>query len=100
VFEDFIGLYKLPGFDTQAVASAILHVLKRRNLNVNDCRGQMYDGAGTISGEIAAVQTKIRQQEARAVHGHFMGHKLELMQFARHDAVWRFFMTFCTRQTR
>jgi Domain of unknown function (DUF4371) len=98
VFEDFIGLYELPGFDTLDVAVATLDMSKRRNLNVNDSRGEAYDGASTMSGDIAGVQVKIRQNEPRAVYGHNIAHKLELNL---QDVMYRvpLFRDFCTRQT-
>lgn len=78
VYEDFLGFYELSGFDAKTITASILDVLRRFDLNVNNCRGQAYDGATTMSGEIGGVQAKIRDIEPRAVYGHCMAHKLEL----------------------
>jgi len=50
VHEEVIGLYSLESTSADMIMSTIEDVLLRLNLKVNNCYGQCYDGASTMSG--------------------------------------------------
>ena len=48
------------------------------NLQLNNCRGQCYDGAATMKGSRSGEATHIMKKESRAVYTHCYGHALNL----------------------
>lgn len=71
--EDFIGLCKV---DSTA-ADAIVKVLKD-NLSINQCHGQCYDGASSMSSRHSGTAVQITSEEPRALYTHCYGHALSL----------------------
>ena len=60
VREDFIKyIHCKEGLSGQNLASVILKGLEELTLNVSDCRGQGYDGAGAVSGHINGCSAHI-----------------------------------------
>ena len=53
--EVVFGLYLLPRFDSETITSAILVLLLRLSISIQDCRGQRYDGAAAMSGQLTGV---------------------------------------------
>ena len=51
-FSEFVGMKRITGGH---IASAILNTLNQLGLSGDNLRGQCYDGARNISGEVAAV---------------------------------------------
>ena len=47
------------------IASAIIFSIENLGLSLNNLRGQGYDGASTMSGERAGVQSRIRERLCR-----------------------------------
>ena len=78
VHEEVIGLYSLESTSADMIMSTIEDVLLRLNLKVNNCRGQCYDGASTMSGCRSGVVTKLSALEHRALYTHCYGHALSL----------------------
>ena len=76
--EKFIGLYKVPAIDANALTKTIEDCLVRMKLSQNECRGQCYDGASNMSGSKKGVATQIADQESRASCTHCYGHTLNL----------------------
>ena len=75
VHEEFIGLYSLESTSAESLVSTIRDVLLRMNLRIENCRGQCYDGASSMSGHKSGVAKKI---ESRALYTHCYGHALNL----------------------
>ncbi len=48
------------------------------NLRIDNCRGQCYDGASSMSGVKSGVATRIMQMEKWALYTHCYGHALNL----------------------
>ena len=48
--EEFIGFYHIPNIFSDTIVSVIKDVQLRMNLSLFKCRGQCYDGAGTMAG--------------------------------------------------
>lgn len=76
--EDFVGLYKVDTICADALVSIIKDTFLCMNLNLNQCRGQCYDGASNMVGPHSSVATQIATQEPHAVYTHCYGHALNL----------------------
>lgn len=79
VHETFLGFYDIPATDSETLFNVIIDALTRFDMKLNKCRGQCYDGASNMSGEITGLQTRIRELEARAYYTHCAGHNLSLV---------------------
>ena len=62
----------------EAIASAILDVLPKWNLNIKDCRGQGYDGASNMSSVRRGTQALLLEECPLAVYTHCRAHCLNL----------------------
>ena len=78
VHEDFYGLYQVDSTKSDEMVAMIRDVLLRLNLSLNKCRGQCYDGARNMSGNLNGVATQIQRDEKRALYIHCYGHVLNL----------------------
>jgi len=56
-----------------------MDVLRRFNLQISACRGQSYDGAANMSGDIKGLQGRISLLEPRAIFVHCYAHNLNLI---------------------
>ena len=56
----------------------IQDILLRLSLQMSSCRGQCYDGAGSIAGCRTGVAMAIQQQEPQALYTHCYGYTLNL----------------------
>ena len=50
-FEDFIGFHQLENIKSNTIVRVIKDILVRLNLNLDNCRGQTYDGAANMMGK-------------------------------------------------
>ena len=78
VHEEFIGLYSLESTSAEYITSVIGDILLRMNLKIENCRGQCYDGASSMSGQRSGVAKRITELEHRALYTHCYGHALNL----------------------
>ena len=77
--EKFLGFVPCKtGVSGEAVANTIQEFLGDRNLSIDDCRGQGYDGAGNIAGRISGVAARIQQINKKAFYVHCNSHMLNL----------------------
>lgn len=60
------------------ITRVIQDILLRLSLQISSCRGQCYDGAGSMAGCRTGVATTIQQQEPQALYTHCYGHALNL----------------------
>ncbi|XP_046862770.1 52 kDa repressor of the inhibitor of the protein kinase-like [Xenia sp. Carnegie-2017] len=61
------------------LASVILKCLNEElNLNIQDCRGQGYDGAGAVAGCINGLAARIKNLNEKAIYTHCFSHRLNL----------------------
>lgn len=63
VHEEFVGLYCLDSTSANSIIATIKDILLRLNLRIDNCRGQCYDGASSMSGVKSGVATRIMQME-------------------------------------
>ena len=75
VFLDFIHLQRATA---QSVADAILGLMSKHDLDVQDLRGQSFDGASALAGEQNETQTIIRRANPLALYTHCRSHVLSL----------------------
>ncbi len=74
----FMGLYVTDSIAAAPLVQIIKDVLLRLNLELENCRGQCYDGAANMRGVRTGVATQIANLEPRAVYTHCYGHALNL----------------------
>ncbi|XP_057291325.1 52 kDa repressor of the inhibitor of the protein kinase-like [Hydractinia symbiolongicarpus] len=65
----------LSGKDLQSVLCKCLEHLK---LNIKDCRGQAYDGAGAVAGYKNGLSARILSLNRKAIYVHCNSHRLNL----------------------
>ncbi|XP_057299418.1 52 kDa repressor of the inhibitor of the protein kinase-like [Hydractinia symbiolongicarpus] len=78
--EDFIRfLHCSEGLSGADLFSTIMKCLKEDlGLDIMDCRGQGYDGAGSVSGHINGLSSHILRLNSKAIYTHCHSHKLNL----------------------
>lgn len=62
----------------EAVAQSLIECLEQHGLDIMDCRGQTYDGAGNMSGKFKGCQKRISNKQPLAVYHHCSSHRLNL----------------------
>jgi hypothetical protein len=72
---DFSALKDLSG---RGISGAILELLSKHGLDMRDCRGQAYDGAGAMAGKENGAAALITDQFPSAVYFHCAAHRLSL----------------------
>lgn len=77
--ELFLGFYATEDTKSATLLKCLLDALCRLNFPIHYCRGQCFDGAANMSGQISGLQTLMRQQEQRALYVHCRGHNLNLV---------------------
>ena len=79
VFEDSIGFAEMEKVDAEAISTAIVTAIRDVGLSMDKLRGQGYDGAIVMSGEVSGVKTRIQQIQPRAFYHHWRAHVLNLV---------------------
>ncbi|KAG2628560.1 hypothetical protein PVAP13_3KG382227 [Panicum virgatum] len=76
------------------VHEAIQSLLTRHHLTLSQIRGQGYDGASNMKGEIRGLETLIMKESPSAYYIHCFAHQLQLVLVAvakgNNDCVWFF----------
>lgn len=78
VFEDPIGLVKVPKTDAETLYSTLRDVCVRCMLPFDELRGQAYDGAACMSGHISGVAAHVKREQKAALFVHCLAHSLNL----------------------
>lgn len=78
VHEDFLALSLLPKGDAETITALIKDFLCRSSLPITSCRGQCYDGASVMAGNVTGVSKRIAEEEPRVVFVHCLAHSLNL----------------------
>lgn len=66
------------GLSGEAVAQTILNTLHELDLPIDDCRGQGYDGAGNMAGQLSGAAARITARQEKAIYVHCNSHILNL----------------------
>ena len=77
--EEFLEFSRCEQINGKAIAREIVRVLEKAGLNIKNCRGQGYDGAGNMASEAIGVQREIKNICEKAVYTHCCGHNLNLV---------------------
>ncbi|XP_049397615.1 uncharacterized protein LOC125861794 [Solanum stenotomum] len=78
VMEAFIGLVHIKDTSALSLKKAIVDVLAHHSLTLSNVRGQCYDGASNMQGELGGLKTLIRQESRSAHSVHCFAHQLQL----------------------
>ena len=78
VHEEFVGLYETENTTADTLTKIIKDVICRLGLDLNDCRGQGYDGASNMSGRLSRVRARISAEYPKALYIHCFCHSLNL----------------------
>ena len=77
--EDFIRfVHCSEGLTGKDLSVVLLNCLDELNLTVEDCRGQGYDGAGSVSGYINGLSAYLLRINPKALYIHCYSHRLNL----------------------
>lgn len=78
VMERFIGIVHVRDTSALSLKKAIVDVLVHHSLSLSSIRGQCYDGASNMQGDIKGLK-KLIKQESRSAHSiHCFAHQLQL----------------------
>ncbi|XP_060182757.1 uncharacterized protein LOC132612659 [Lycium barbarum] len=78
VMEAFIGLVHVKDTSALSLKKAIVDVLAHHSLTLSYVRGQCYDGASNMQGELGGLKTLIKQESRSAHSVHCLAHQLQL----------------------
>ncbi|XP_008181768.1 zinc finger MYM-type protein 1-like [Acyrthosiphon pisum] len=78
IHEQFLGFYKTSHTDSETLANLIKKVLSDSGLDIQNLRGQCYDGAAAMRGSYTGVQARIREENPIALYVHCYAHILNL----------------------
>ncbi|XP_057802841.1 uncharacterized protein LOC131018137 [Salvia miltiorrhiza] len=94
VVERFLGLVHVGDTTTLSLRSAIMSLLVEYSLSPSKIRGQGYDGASNMKGEINGLKTLIRGDTPSAYYVHCFAHQLQLTLVViakkNNECVWLF----------
>ncbi|KAL3639795.1 hypothetical protein CASFOL_014763 [Castilleja foliolosa] len=94
VVEHFLGLVHVGDTTSLTLKSAILSLLVEHSLSPSKIRGQGYDGASNMKGEINGLKTLIMRDTPCAYYVHCFAHQLQLTLVAvakkNNDCGWLF----------
>ena len=77
--ENFLGFVHLgEGLSGEALSKAVLAKIDSLGLNIENCRGQCYDGAGAVAGVRNGCSAHILRINHKALYTHCFSHKLNL----------------------
>ena len=79
ICEEFLEFKKLERTSGVAISTALLDTLRDLNIPLEDCRGQGYDGAASMSSGMVGVLAEIRNHAPKAIYIHCAGHCLNLV---------------------
>ncbi|CAN1165160.1 Zinc finger MYM-type protein 1 [Linum perenne] len=94
VIERFLGISHVRDTKAMSLKTTIESMLMKNGLSISRVRGQGYDGASNMKGEINGLKTLILQESPSAYYIHCFVHRLQLTIVAvaqNHDDVNVFF---------
>ncbi|CAN6554381.1 unnamed protein product [Malus baccata var. baccata] len=76
--EKFLGVQHVSSTTSSSLEEAIERLFATTNLSMSKLRGQGYDGAGNMKGELNGLKTKILTKYPQAFYIHCFAHQLQL----------------------
>lgn len=77
--ETFFGFFELKKHGAADYENSIYKILQSLNLDIQNCRGQGYDGASVMSGIYSGVHQRISSTVSNAPYVHCCAHNLNLV---------------------
>ncbi|XP_033029698.1 zinc finger MYM-type protein 1-like [Lacerta agilis] len=77
--ERFLGFHEFSIKTGEEIATEILEVLERLNLNFQDCVGQAYDNGSNMAGKYAGVQAILKGKNGNCIFSSCANHTLNLV---------------------
>ena len=79
VQEKFLGfLHCKSGLSRKALSEILLAAISELEIDINDCRGQGYDGAAAVSGSKNSMVAHIIKENPKAINTHCFSDRLTL----------------------
>ncbi|KAM2464651.1 hypothetical protein ACFX1W_003848 [Malus domestica] len=78
VIERFVGIQHVTDTTSSSLKDAIDTLSSRNGLSISKLRGQGYDGASNMRGELNGLKTKILREQPCAYYVHCFAHQLQL----------------------
>ncbi|XP_050125550.1 uncharacterized protein LOC126602689 [Malus sylvestris] len=78
VIERFVGIQHVTDTTSSSLKDAIDTLFSRYGLSISKLRGQGYDGASNMRGELNGLKTKILREQPCAYYVHCFAHQLQL----------------------
>ena len=78
VIERFVGIQHVTDTTSSSLKDAIDTFFSRNGLSISKLRGQGYDGASNMRGELNDLKTKILREQPCAYYVHCFAHQLQL----------------------
>jgi hypothetical protein len=78
-YEHFIGVVHVDDTTSLSLKDAIEGLLVSHGLTMTQIRGQRYDGASNMKGDIKGLKTLIMQESPSACYIHCFAHQLQLL---------------------
>lgn len=78
IIEHFLGVVHVPDTTAQTLKNALDSLFCKHNLSIANLRGQGYDGASNMSGDINGLQSLILNENKSAFYVHCFAHQLQL----------------------
>lgn len=78
IIEHFLGVVHVPDTTTPTLKNALDSLFCKHNLSIANLRGQGYDGASNMSGDINGLQSLILNENKSAFYVHCFAHQLQL----------------------
>ncbi|XP_062179392.1 uncharacterized protein LOC133884000 [Phragmites australis] len=92
--EHFLGVVHVDDTTSLSLKEAIQALLVSHHLTITQIRGQGYDGASNMKGEIKGLKILIMKESPSAYYVHYFAHQLQLVLVAvakeNDDCVWFF----------
>jgi hypothetical protein len=94
VVERFLGIVHVENTTALILRDAIKNLLMQQSLSLSKVRGQGYDGASNMKGEVNGLKKLIMNESPSAYYVHCFAHQLQLTLVAvareNGDCVWFF----------
>ena len=75
----FCGFYETTSTTSEELFIIVIDVLSRFQLPIDKCKGQCYDGAANVSGQVNGLRKKLIHEESRPIYVRCRAHKLNLV---------------------
>ena len=77
--EEFLAFSEVPQITGKYLAAEIKSIIQNRGLEMENIRGQSYDGASSMSSDITGVQKRVKEDAPKAMFVHCSNHCLNLV---------------------